>query len=69
MASAPAPGGAFDRYVQRGGGAPPAASGNTVRPRLLFTVCVGSSGLLRCVRDGGSGSAGFRIWCGFGIRC
>ncbi|KAK1649980.1 hypothetical protein QYE76_067785 [Lolium multiflorum] len=34
MSSAPAPGGAFDRYVQRGGGAPPAAaaaaSGNTV---------------------------------------
>ncbi|EMS49837.1 hypothetical protein TRIUR3_22751 [Triticum urartu] len=39
MSSAPAPGGAFDRYVQRGGAvAVLASSGNTVWPGLGWIV-------------------------------
>ena len=59
MSSAPAPGGAFDRYVQRGG-APAAAGGNTVRSYR----CVGAGSFVAC-----AAGSGLDAGCGFGIRC
>lgn len=58
MSSAPAPGGAFDRYVQRGGAvAVPASSGNTVRRPVLTVAWL----WVACV-------AGVVDWLGLGFR-